>query len=303
MLTRSVRIAGPLDMRRTLRPLGLAWAVFDADGWWRSMRTAEGPATVHLRREGQDRQADGAEAAVTARAWGPGAAWVTEHIDQWIGAHDDPSAFQTEHPLIRELARRRSGMRFGRTGLMFEALLYAVLGQKVTGREAAAGTRGLTRRYSDPAPGPVDMRLPPDPARIAELAYHSLHDLGIEKRRADTLIALARRVRRIESLAGESPEEAGRVLRSFPGVGVWTVAETLVVTHGDADAVSVGDFHLKHIVSWNLAGEPRGTDERMLELLEGFRPHRGRVTRLLEGGGSGYPRYGPRRPIRSIAAI
>jgi len=66
------------------------------------------------------------------------------------------------------------------------------------------------------------------------------------------------------------------------------------VALGDADAVSVGDYHLPNVASWHLAGEPRGTDERMLELLEPFRPHRGRVLRLLQVGAGGAPRRGPR---------
>ena len=44
---------------------------------------------------------------------------------------------------------------------------------------------------------------------------------------------------------------------------------------GDPDAISIGDFHLPHLVCFAMAGEPRGTYERMLELLEPFRPHRG----------------------------
>jgi 3-methyladenine DNA glycosylase/8-oxoguanine DNA glycosylase len=75
------------------------------------------------------------------------------------------------------------------------------------------------------------------------------------------------------------------------------------VVHGDADAVSVGDFHMKNFVSWALAGEPRGTDERMLELLEPFRGHRGRVCLLIESAGIGAPRYGPRMPIRDFRSV
>jgi 3-methyladenine DNA glycosylase/8-oxoguanine DNA glycosylase len=73
------------------------------------------------------------------------------------------------------------------------------------------------------------------------------------------------------------------------------------VAYGDADAVSVGDFHIPNTVAWALAGEARGTDERMLELLEPFRGHRGRVCDLLAHGGIGAPKFGPRMPIRSFA--
>ena len=58
-------------------------------------------------------------------------------------------------------------------------------------------------------------------------------------------------------------------------------------------AVAVGDFHHKHTVSWALAREPRGTDERRLELLEPYRGHRWRVIRLVKSAGAA-PRYGPR---------
>jgi len=97
------------------------------------------------------------------------------------------------------------------------------------------------------------------------------------------------------------PEAARRRLRALPGIGPWTAAEVTALALGDPDAVSVGDFHLPHVVSWALAGEPRGSDERMLELLEPYRGHRGRVLRLLQLAGITAPRFGPRMPLRWIA--
>jgi len=58
---------------------------------------------------------------------------------------------------------------------------------------------------------------------------------------------------------------------------------------GDADAVSVGDPHLKNLVCWALAEEPSGTDDRMLELLEPYPGHRGRVCTLLLSSGISRP--------------
>ncbi len=254
------------------------------------MRTPEGPATLHVRRY---------DGGVQGRAWGDGASWAIARLDRWIGIQDRPEDFEPSHELLFGLHRRALGRRFGASGLVFESLLVAICSQKVTGKEAAMAMRGMARTLSDPAPGPLPLRLPPDPERLASARYHDLHELRLERRRADTLIAAARDAERIDRLAEASSADARRYLERIRGVGEWSSAETVAVSHGDADAVSVGDFHLKHYVAWHLAGEPRGTDDRMLELLEPYRPHRGRVIRLLESAGH-YPRYGPRMTIRDF---
>lgn len=97
-----------------------------------------------------------------------------------------------------------------------------------------------------------------------------------------------------------APMEATTRLIAFPGIGAWTASQVVQVALGDADAVVTGDYNLPHLVSWNLAGEPRGTDGRMLELLEPYRGHRARVVRLLKAGGETPPRYGPKLEIRQI---
>jgi 3-methyladenine DNA glycosylase/8-oxoguanine DNA glycosylase len=289
--THVLAVDGPLDLAGTLRPLGLAWAARDDAGWWRAMRTPEGPATILVRRAGE---------SVAVDAWGEGADWAIDGAPELVGLHDDPTAWSPADPKLAALHRSAPGLRFGRTRLVFEAAMVAVIGQKVTGKEAAAGLRGMTRRFSGPAPGPNPrLRLPPDPERLAAAAYHDFHDLGVEKKRADTVRRLAADAARIDRLVSTPTIEAKRYLARFPGVGEWTVAETLVVSHGDTDAVSVGDYHTKNIVAWHLAGEERGTDERMLELLEPNRPHRARAVRLLEAQGPA-PRRGPRLAVRGF---
>jgi 3-methyladenine DNA glycosylase/8-oxoguanine DNA glycosylase len=131
----------------------------------------------------------------------------------------------------------------------------------------------------------------------------------LERRRAELIRAVAREASRLERLGalartpGENREAAYAALRRFPGIGPWTAAEVGIRAFGDPDAVSLGDFHLPNLVCWALAGEPRGTDERMLELLDPYRGQRGRVVRLLELSGIRSPRYGPRAPSRRIAEL
>jgi 3-methyladenine DNA glycosylase/8-oxoguanine DNA glycosylase len=122
----------------------------------------------------------------------------------------------------------------------------------------------------------------------------------VERRRADVLRAVCARAAWFDAAASLTLQEARGRLAALPGIGPWTIAEVSRIALGDADAVSVGDFHLSHLVAWTLAGEPRGTDERMLELLEPYRPHRGRVQRLLEVSGARAPAFGPRMEPRAI---
>jgi 3-methyladenine DNA glycosylase/8-oxoguanine DNA glycosylase len=300
---REIRLHVPVDIRTVLRPLvrgsGDPTIRFEPGGLIRrATRTADGSATL-LISPGRD--------LVEVLAWGPGAERAIAAADALLGLEDDPSGLVPQHAFIRELVRRMPGVRLGRTGAVMEALVPAILEQKVTGREAWRGYRGLVRGYGEPAPGPGGLRLAPDPSRIAGLPYHAFHQLGVERRRADTVRRAASLAARLEAttttFAGGDADGAYRLLRAIPGVGAWTAAEVGLRAFGDPDAVSVGDFHLKHLVSWAFAGEPRGTDERMLELLAPYAGQRGRVIRLLELSGMSPPRYGPRMPIRRIEEI
>jgi 3-methyladenine DNA glycosylase/8-oxoguanine DNA glycosylase len=188
-----------------------------------------------------------------------------------------------------------------RTGRVLDALIPAVLSQRVTGFEAKRSYRQLVERWGRDAPGPTGLRLAPRPETIAELGYYDLHVIGMEKKRADALQRVCAHANRLEALATVAPLELRSRLEAIAGVGVWTSAEVARVVLGDADAVSVGDFHLKHLVSWALAAEPRGTDDRMLQLLEPYLGHRGRVCTLLESSGLSAPKYGPRQRIQPIA--
>jgi 3-methyladenine DNA glycosylase/8-oxoguanine DNA glycosylase len=258
-----------------------------------ALRTPAGPATLHLVREG---------AELVATGHGAGAEWVIERADAFAGLRDDLTGFAAlaeTHPLVKRLARTFSGLRFAASGQIFPRLVLAILEQKVTGQEAHRAWRAIVRHFGEPAPGPIELLLPPDPAAVAATPYWTFHPFGVEQKRTQTLLRAAWAAPRLERCADQ--QEATLRLTAIAGIGPWTAAEVTRTTFGDADAVSVGDFHIPNTVAWALAGEPRGTDERMLELLEPFRGHRGRVCELLAAGGIGAPRFGPRMPIRSFA--
>jgi 3-methyladenine DNA glycosylase/8-oxoguanine DNA glycosylase len=182
-----------------------------------------------------------------------------------------------------------------------DALVVAILAQKITGEEARRAHQALLLRFGEPAPGPFGLRVPPPPEKLAQLPYWAFHTIGVERRRADVIRAAAAVAPQLELISGLSHDDGERRLRSLSGVGPWTAAETMRIALGDPDALSVGDYHLPHLVCRTLAGEERGTDERMLELLEPYRGQRARVALLIEHQVGIQPRRAPRRRLRSIA--
>ena len=193
------------------------------------------------------------------------------------------------------------GLRITKTKAVFEALVPAVLGQKVSGAEAHRAYLMLVRELGTQAPAHPQMIVPPGPAVLAATPYWTFHRFGVERRRAETIIRAARSARRLEEAVSMDHSGARARLEAFPGVGPWTAAMVALTALGDADSVPVGDYNLPHAVGYALDGTPRSTDERMLELLEPYRGHRGRVIRLLMAGHVGAPRFGPRMPLRNIA--
>ena len=266
----------------------------ERDGIWRASRTLLGPATVHLRF---------VAGLVEVSAWGAGAEAAIEGVPRLLGADDDPDAFDPPPGVLRDLVARRRGLRFGRTDWIMGPLLPAIIEQKVTGAEAARSYRGLVRVHGERAPGPGGLLLPPSPATLAALPYWAYHPVGLEQRRADTIRRAAARAAWLEAAVDGPPSAAMTLLQRLPGIGPWTAAEAVRSALGDPDTVSTGDFHLPNLVAWMLAGETRGDDDRMLELLAPYAGQRARVVRLLELSGAQAPRYGPRFAGRSIASM
>lgn len=310
-------VTAPVELRRRWRPgrrVDLLTTLFpmrrgtgdptfrvDAAGAvWRATRTPDGPATTSL-------QVRAGLAEVQATAWGPGAEWSLEAVPDLLGAADDPAGFEPAHPVLRDMWRRHTGWRVPRSQRVLEALVPAVLEQKVTGREAWRAFRTLTRRYGEPAPGPVDhlvggLVVPPDGRTWAMVPSWEWHRAGVDLSRSRTTVNAAGSAGRLEALCGLPPEEAAVKLRSLPGVGAWTAAEVAQRALGDADAVSVGDYHLASLVGTVLVGE-RVDDDAMLELLEPYRGHRYRAVRMIELSGIGYERHGPRYAGRDYRAM
>jgi 3-methyladenine DNA glycosylase/8-oxoguanine DNA glycosylase len=266
------------------------------DGVWRTTSTPDGPATVRISGTGR---------AVSVAAWGPGAVRAGSAVPEWLGAADHPDGFDPgAHPVVAELHRRTGWLRLSRTGRTWDALVPAVLEQKVTVAEAHRVWRELLRLAGDPAPGPAPdgMRVIPSAHRLLDVTDWQWHRCGLDGARRRALRAVASVAARLEVTDHTDCPDLRRRLQSVPGIGVWTAAEVAQRALGDPDTVSVGDYHLKNLVGWTLAGR-RTDDAGMLELLEPWRGHRQRVVRLIVAGGSRPPRRGPRNAPTNYRAI
>lgn len=296
---RTIVFAGPADPAATLAPLrrgpGDPCFQFGDDGAiWRTSRLDSGAVTARITRVAAD--------TVACRAWGEGAEEFLAGAPALLGADDDPAGFAPAEPVVAEALRKVPNLRLGRTQRVLEALIPAVLEQRVPGTDAFAAWRRLVTAFGDPAPGPAPerMRVPPSAAGWRAIPSWEFHRANVDGRRAATIVEAAGREAALQRLVDRPAAQARAALETLPGIGVWTAAETAQRAFGDADALSIGDYNLAKMIGWTLLGHPID-DPAMVALLEPLRPHRYRAVRLLQVAGLAVkPRRGPRLPIQHI---
>ena len=302
MIERTLRLPGPASPGHTLAPQrrgpGDPCFQIDGDGTiWRTSLQRSGGVTARIHRLAAD--------TVGAQAWGEGAEEFADNLPALLGADDNAGGFEPQHPVVVAAKAKAAHLRIGRTGRVLEALIPAVLEQRVQGVASFRSWRLLVTKFGTPAPGPAPatMRVPPPAEVWRRIPSWEFHRANVDPGRARTLVGCAARGESLERLAGRPPAEAREALTSLPGVGVWTAAETAQRAFGDPDALSVGDYHLATMIGWTLLGHPID-DPAMVELLEPMRPHRYRVVRLLEVSRlAQLPRRGPRLAVQDISSM
>lgn len=293
MPSRTITFTGPAAPGHTLAPHRRGphdpcFRVVDG-AIWRTSLQRTGPVTARITRIGTH--------SVECRAWGDGADEFLAKLPALLGADDEAEDFRPVHPVIAQAHARVPHLRLGRTGRVLEAIIPAVLEQRVQGVEAFRSWRLLVTRFGTEAPGPAPpgMRLPPSAQAWRTIPSWEYHRANVDPGRMRTLVSCAERADALERQTDR------HVFTALPGVGVWTAAETAQRALGDADALSVGDYHLSAMIGWTLLGHPID-DPAMEELLEPMRPHRYRAVRLLEVSGlARLPRRGPRLARQRIS--
>lgn len=288
---------GEIDLPNTLQMIG----IYGSDPTFRKGRghfakailTPDGPGTLRLTWSG--------DGDVLAESWGEGSHWLLDRAPDWVGLNDDVGGFDpTLNARVADLWRRQPGLRLPASGVIWQEIALVLLGQRVTTQEAAKSWNRICRRWGEPAPGPCDLIMPPAPDTIAALSYTDLHEVNVERRRADAIVLAARRADRLEEAATMPIDDAITRLSALPGLGIWTATATTLASHGDPDTVLLRDYGMPTLVNYAFTGDAthldpdRGGDEIMCAHLEPWRGHRQRIIRLIYAAGITAPRRGAR---------
>jgi len=236
---------------------------------------------------------------VEARLWGTGAEWIQPHLPALLGLNDRPEDFDPPEGIIADLKRRVGVWHLPRAPRLFARVIQVVALQLIQSKEGYRAWQRLTWEFGEDAPGPLGLKIGPLPEVLASVSESAIVAHGVPHKQARTMLRVAAVAADVESAADGSFAEFDGSLSRIRGIGPWTVSYVRGSALGDADAVLVGDYNLPNAVCAVLAGERRGTDDRMLELLEPYSPHRNRAIKLINSSGA-KKRTRPRRPMRPV---
>ncbi len=290
-----------IDLQAQLGPLRRGsgdptWHTESGGAIWRTTLT---PAGAGLERLAVDRAAG----EVAQKAWGPGADWLAGRLPALLGDFDDPAGFDPP-AVLATTVRRYSGWRVGRTDRVVEALIPAILEQKVTGKEAWLGWRTLVREFGEPAPGdgvsPGRLWVFPTVEVWSQIPSWAWHKAGVDSKRSSAVLRAVAQSVALEAVRDADPVSAHYRLRAIDGIGIWTAAETAQRALGDPDAVSYRDYHLANELVYLFTGQRDGTDEQLAQLLLPYAGHRYRIQRFSELSGHQRPRRGPRMTVQDM---
>jgi AraC family transcriptional regulator of adaptative response / DNA-3-methyladenine glycosylase II len=163
----------------------------------------------------------------------------------------DPSAIAShlaQDPRLAAVVAAVPGLRIAGAFDAFELGLRAILGQQVTvkaattlfGRFAAAFGEGIVTPFAGVT------RLAPTAAIVANAPLQVVIDLGLTRRRAETILAFAQHCARgrLDWRPLQDASEQRAALERIPGIGPWTANYIALRALRDPDAFPSGDVAL-----------------------------------------------------------
>lgn len=225
---------------------------------------------------------------------------IVSRVRRLFDLDADPLAIGTNlglDPLLRRLVGARPGLRVPGAWDPFEIAVRAILGQQVSVRGASTLTGRLVAQFGRPLEAAHDGVTHLFP-RAANLAEADVASIGIPRKRADTIRAVAAAVatKRLRLDGSAAADEARAQLRSLAGIGEWTAGYIAMRALGDPDAFPSGDLVLLRAAQARTARELENRAEQ-------WRPWRSYAAmHLWQGVRDGHLLSMDRKPHRKVAA-
>ncbi|MBV9570142.1 MAG: DNA-3-methyladenine glycosylase 2 family protein [Alphaproteobacteria bacterium] len=245
---------------------------------FKALGTPQGPAVLELSLEGE-----GAWARVhgVEKMSRETAAFLHASALRMLGLNNEVVAFETrmtKDQRFGSVVARRRGLRVPSIPTGFDGLCWAIIGQQVNVKFAAALRREILNLAGDKI---GDMRTHPIPDRVAEIGAARLAKLRYSRAKAEYLVGAASTVAQgrldIEALPETSAVAAEKKLMSLRGIGRWTARYTML-RGGFADAAPVGDSALATVLQRIHGLAERPDAEHAESLMQEFAPHRSLAT-------------------------
>jgi DNA-3-methyladenine glycosylase II len=146
-------------------------------------------------------------------------------------------------PVLRDVIRRAGPFALKLKNDRFQALVFSILSQQISGKAALSIRRKLLNRMEPDG-------LTPD--NVAALPLEELRAVGLSKQKASYIHDLAARVRDgplpLRGLARLSDDDVIEVLIQVKGIGVWTAHMFLIFSLGRLDVMPHGDYGVRSAI-------------------------------------------------------
>jgi len=244
----------------------------------KALRTPQGPVALELSLE-----AEGAWARVYGvdKISRETAALLHASALRMLGLNNEVTAFETrmaKHEGFAPLVGKRKGLRVPAIPTGFDGLCWAIIGQQVNVKFAAALRREILNLAGEKI---GDMRTHPTPEKVVDLGASRLAKLRYSRAKAEYLVGAARAVAEgsldIEGLPDTSAVAAEKKLTAIRGIGKWTARYTML-RGGFADAAPAGDSALATVLQRVHKLDARPHAEQVETLMQDFAPHRSLAT-------------------------
>lgn len=149
----------------------------------------------------------------------------------------------------------------------FETIVFAVIGQQLSGKAADTITHRLIAQTGSPV----------KPAKVLKLGHEKLREVGLSNAKARTILELSQAVKDGFALASVdelSDEEILKELTQFWGIGRWTVEMFMMFRLGRLDIWPAGDLGVRKGWAKIQGLKVTPTEKEIVGMADHLRPYR-----------------------------